>query len=602
MFLKINTTLLILLLPLTTLPLTSAWSFELVESRSTKQHINPPQTVLTGIKPCRTLSLNLPTEDYLQGIRITQPTLTTTAPPTPLSEMTVGYIGFWGNEACRGLPRIIIHFYNDRGTKQWFMEDPVREALLKVGFEGAYDEIVDGWSWGQVLFGDEVFDGSIPPGAVAMQRHAWEGADGVINGGFGIVENAIKVRDFIPGREDVDDGGFGVGGDWEGFGEGQVVGNMVLGMKWSLLTPTLEDLLDVKNGREVPRGRIDRKGNSVRMIPQKEKPKPKDVVLPPAEEEPPVRNTEEAFKKDWSDTVDEANRRVREALAQQEAIVQQQAMYRAAQEQAQRQQMAWAYIQQRAAMEQMQMQMQQNQMGNYNTNYQQAYQFAQQPSYNQNQQLQQPVDTAPVIREDMEANLNALVAYWETAGLPYELLIGMLSKLDANVLDQLLGDNEHHWEIGNIATALWTLYMRQMAAFESIDPRISLITPQRYGQLLMKNFLDSLEGENDQSPQIALLLGLIRAHGAYERFTGAWDTQGQGPSMMPSYFQGQDGGGIKEENIEEEGGMEFEIPPLDPQYQYQYQQQQQQDVAGQNEEPEEEWISTAIEEEEPRQE
>ncbi|KAK6352939.1 hypothetical protein TWF696_004934 [Orbilia brochopaga] len=188
---------------------THAWGFYFLrESGVPGRHAS--SRVLEGVKRCTVIAQSGGTRPV--GIEIDQFPETLSYPEQTEIEpwqRRATYIGFWAAKSCKGLPRLIIHAYDEQAIRMTF-----RWAQLAGLVEGFPATSVRFWSWGEIPEGDALWPGLIPEGAVAVKKNP--SIFGYMEQDeYYVFENRLLVTDF--GQEVVD---LTVDSRWAGFGEG----------------------------------------------------------------------------------------------------------------------------------------------------------------------------------------------------------------------------------------------------------------------------------------------------------------------------------------------------------------------------------------------
>ncbi|KAF3906717.1 hypothetical protein AA313_de0200315 [Arthrobotrys entomopaga] len=154
--------------------------------------------VLEGQKRCTTIGTH---EGYAGGISITQfgpedqNLRTTKASNSGNWRDLVRYIGFWRHNQCRGLPNLIIHFYDEPYTRQMVFFDTLQENE-----EVPYVYDFNFFTYAELPFGGQFFDpAALPQGSVAIRQTAKSRERGkVTQADFVVLLNAITVIETEP--------------------------------------------------------------------------------------------------------------------------------------------------------------------------------------------------------------------------------------------------------------------------------------------------------------------------------------------------------------------------------------------------------------------
>ncbi|KAK6526608.1 hypothetical protein TWF694_005190 [Orbilia ellipsospora] len=158
----------------------------------------PGTRVLEGQKKCTVLGTH---EGYSEGISITQfgpedkNTRTTKTSNSGKWKDLVRYIGFWRHNQCRGLPNLIIHFYDEPYTRQTVLFDIFQENGQD---QSVYD--FNFYTYAELPFGSQFFDPQVlPEGSVAI-RHVTKSRERgkVTQAEYLILWNAITVVETGP--------------------------------------------------------------------------------------------------------------------------------------------------------------------------------------------------------------------------------------------------------------------------------------------------------------------------------------------------------------------------------------------------------------------
>ncbi|KAK6524773.1 hypothetical protein TWF281_011672 [Arthrobotrys megalospora] len=197
--------------------LTSAWSYNVLHGRNTATNEADFQgtKVLNQNQPCtplQTVDNNGEVDPRVSsGLQIYQ-----FAPQTPPRQWArpVKYIGFWGGEKCKGMPRYVVHWYDMVDTTQALLFDDIIEGSLGWGTSSV--PVLGVRSWREIDNGDELWPDQIPQGSAAVMVSP-ESAPSELDDPYMILSNVVRMDELVsasrvtPERKDV---------NWEEYGTG----------------------------------------------------------------------------------------------------------------------------------------------------------------------------------------------------------------------------------------------------------------------------------------------------------------------------------------------------------------------------------------------
>ncbi|KAJ6263648.1 hypothetical protein Dda_2216 [Drechslerella dactyloides] len=201
---------------------THAWGFYLIrESSSSGKHWS--NRVVEGVKRCSLLSQRR--GQRVTGIEIDQyaePSETSIQEEDERWRRRATYIGFWADRSCQGLPRLIIHAYNEPDIRMTF-----RWAQLAGLVQGFPATSVRFSAWGEIPEGDALWPGLIPEGAVAVKRH-FSTFEYTETDDYYLFENRLFITDLARAVVDLT--------RWDGFGGGTDAPPTVINLRGNQLT------------------------------------------------------------------------------------------------------------------------------------------------------------------------------------------------------------------------------------------------------------------------------------------------------------------------------------------------------------------------------